>query len=108
MSDHVRRLSAMRDHMASAAPAPAAAGAKDVVVTFGEIMGRLTPPGFLRLRQARDFEVTYAGAEASVASSVQFFGGNTRFVSALPKNVLCIDRVPRRNCPSKLASSGAI
>ena len=62
--------------------------AQDVVVTFGEIMGRLTPPGFLRLRQTRDFEVTYAGAEASVASSVQYFGGNARFVTALPKNVL--------------------
>ena len=42
----------------------------------------------LRLRQTRDFEVTYAGAEASVASSVQYFGGNARFVTALPKNVL--------------------
>ena len=30
------------------------------VVTFGEIMGRLAPEGFLRLRQARNFDVTYA------------------------------------------------
>ena len=57
--DHVRRLSALHDHMLHVVPAPAAAaGAKDVVVTFGEIMGRLAPPGFQRLRQAHEFEVT--------------------------------------------------
>ena len=93
-SDHARRLSALRDHLAH--PAPAAAGAKDVIVTFGEIMGRLAPPGFQRLRQAHELEVTYAGAEASVASSVQLFGGSARYVTALPTNVLgdsCVDSV---------------
>ncbi len=93
--DHLRRLSTLRDHMLHPAPS-AAAGAKDVVVTFGEIMGRLAPPGFQRLRQAHEFEVTYAGAEASVASSVQLFGGNARYVTALPNNVLgdsCVDSV---------------
>ena len=42
---------------------------KEAVVTFGEIMCRLASPGNLRLRQARELEVTYAGAEASVAAS---------------------------------------
>ena len=39
------------------------------IVTFGEIMGRLTPPGFLRLRQALpgSLDVTFGGAEANVA-----------------------------------------
>ncbi|MGQ9601016.1 MAG: sugar kinase, partial [Anaerolineae bacterium] len=31
------------------------------VVTFGEIMMRLSTPGFLRFGQARAFDVTYAG-----------------------------------------------
>tara|TARA_R110002096_G_scaffold20971_3_gene68475 strand:+ start:9050 stop:10138 length:1089 start_codon:yes stop_codon:yes gene_type:complete len=58
------------------------------VVTFGEIMCRLASPGNLRLRQTRELEVTYAGAEASVAASVCNFGGTARYVTALPKHSL--------------------
>ncbi|MCP4974791.1 MAG: sugar kinase [Maribacter sp.] len=58
------------------------------VVTFGEIMGRLAPPANIRLRQARNFDVTYAGAEASVAASICNFGGKARYVSALPRHAL--------------------
>lgn len=58
------------------------------VVTFGEIMGRIASPGNLRLRQTRQFDMTYAGAEASVAASVCNFGGKARYVTALPKHSL--------------------
>ncbi|TMM55772.1 sugar kinase [Maribacter algarum] len=58
------------------------------VVTFGEIMGRIAAPHNLRLRQTRQFEVTYAGAEASVATSICNFGGKARYVTALPKHAL--------------------
>lgn len=58
------------------------------VVTFGEIMGRLASPGNIRLRQARELIVTYAGAEANVAASICNFGGQARFVTALPKHAL--------------------
>ena len=58
------------------------------VVTFGEIMCRLAVPGNLRLRQTRELEVTYAGAEASVAASICNFGGTARYVTALPKHAL--------------------
>jgi len=51
-------------------------------------MGRLAAPANLRLRQTRQFEVTYAGAEASVAASVCNFGGKARYVTALPKHAL--------------------
>ena len=60
----------------------------NVIVTFGEIMGRLAAPENLRLRQTRELEVTYAGAEASVAASICNFGGTARYVTALPKHVL--------------------
>ncbi|WP_250629622.1 sugar kinase [Aureibaculum algae] len=59
-----------------------------VVVTFGEIMGRIASPENLRLRQTRQFDVTYAGAEASVAASICNFGGKARYVTALPKHAL--------------------
>ena len=58
------------------------------VVTFGEIMCRLASPANLRLRQTRELEVTYAGAEASVAASICNFGGAARYVTALPKHAL--------------------
>lgn len=58
------------------------------VVTFGEIMGRLAAPANLRLRQSRNLDVTYAGAEASVAASICNFGGKARYVTALPKHSL--------------------
>ncbi|MCK4283767.1 MAG: sugar kinase [Candidatus Brocadiae bacterium] len=60
------------------------------VVTFGEIMGRLTPPGFLRFRQAMpgQLEVTFAGSEANVAASLAMFGGRACFVTALPRNAV--------------------
>ncbi|MBX2814693.1 MAG: sugar kinase [Saprospiraceae bacterium] len=59
-----------------------------MVVTFGEIMARLATPGFMRLRQTRTFDVTYAGAEASVAVSIVNFGGAARYVTALPQGPL--------------------
>lgn len=59
-----------------------------IVVAFGEIMGRLAAPENLRLRQARELEVTYAGAEASVAASICNLGGRARYVTALPKHAL--------------------
>ncbi len=51
-------------------------------------MCRLASPANLRLRQTRELEVTYAGAEASVAASICNFGGAARYVTALPKHAL--------------------
>ena len=51
-------------------------------------MGRIASPANLRLRQTREFEVTYAGAEASVAASICNYGGKARYVTALPKHAL--------------------
>ncbi len=59
-------------------------------VTFGEIMMRMAPPGFLRLEQTLpgSLDVTFAGAEANVAVSLSLLGADVRFVTALPDNVL--------------------
>jgi len=56
------------------------------VVTFGEIMLRLSPPGFLRFSQAQSFDVVYGGGEANVSASLAGFGIATDFVTRLPKN----------------------
>jgi 2-dehydro-3-deoxygluconokinase len=56
------------------------------VVTFGEIMMRLSPPGMQRFVQARNFDVVYGGGEANVAVSLANFGVPVDFVTRLPKN----------------------
>src|SRR5690554_4747665 len=56
------------------------------VVTFGEIMLRLSPPGFQRFSQAQSFDVVYGGGEANVSASLAGFGVPTDFVTRLPKN----------------------
>lgn len=60
------------------------------IATFGEIMGRLVPDGFLRLRQALPgpLNVTFAGAEANVSCSIANLGGQSSFITALPQNPL--------------------
>ena len=55
-------------------------------VTFGEIMLRLSPPGFQRFVQARSFDVVYGGGEANVAASLANFGLPVEFVTRLPDN----------------------
>ncbi|MGD2122544.1 MAG: KHG/KDPG aldolase/sugar kinase fusion protein [Gemmatimonadota bacterium] len=54
------------------------------VVTFGEIMLRLSPQPGSRFKQASSFDATYGGAEANVAASLAQWGVPTRFVTALP------------------------
>jgi len=56
------------------------------VVTFGEIMLRLAPPGFLRFSQASHFEVVYGGGESNVAVSLANYGIPVDFVTRLPDN----------------------
>ena len=58
------------------------------VVTFGEIMLRLSPPGFLRFSQANSFDVVYGGGESNVAVSLANYGLDAEFVTRLPANDL--------------------
>lgn len=56
------------------------------VVTFGEIMLRLTPPNHNRFSQTDHFMATYGGGEANVAISLANFDIDTAFVTKLPKH----------------------
>jgi len=56
------------------------------VVTFGEIMLRLSPPNYQRLIQTDSFDVTYGGGEANVSASLANFGLDSYYVSKLPYN----------------------
>ena len=56
------------------------------ILTFGEIMLRLSPPNFQRITQARNFDIIYGGGEANVAVSLANFGIPVDYVTRLPKN----------------------
>jgi 2-dehydro-3-deoxygluconokinase len=58
------------------------------VVTFGEIMLRLSPPGFERFFQSPLLSATFGGGEANVAISLAQFGLNSVYVTALPKHAI--------------------
>jgi 2-dehydro-3-deoxygluconokinase len=53
-------------------------------VCFGEIMLRLSPPGFQRFVQARSFDVIFGGGESNVAASLSNYGMPAEFVTRLP------------------------
>lgn len=54
------------------------------IATFGEVMLRLTPPGFERLLQTPHLVATFGGGEANVAISLSQFGLRSRFITVLP------------------------
>jgi 2-dehydro-3-deoxygluconokinase len=58
------------------------------LVTFGEAMVRLSPPGQRRLEQATSLDVAVGGAELNVADGVARLGLSSAWVSCLPENPL--------------------
>ena len=56
------------------------------IVTFGELMLRLAPEGYLRFVQSDKLEATFGGAEANVAVSLANYGMDAAFVSKLPEH----------------------
>lgn len=57
-------------------------------ITFGEIMMRLSTPGFSRFTQTDNFCVVYGGAEANVGISLSKLGVEASHVTRLPENDL--------------------
>lgn len=56
------------------------------VVTFGEIMLRLSPPRNQRFVQATSFDAVYGGGEANVAVSLANYGVDAYFVTKVPEH----------------------
>lgn len=56
------------------------------VATFGEIMLRLSTPGFERFTQARQFNIQFGGGEANVAVSLANYGIPVDYITRLPQN----------------------
>jgi len=58
------------------------------IVTFGEIMLRLSPPAVERLFQSPVLSATFGGGEANVAISLAHFGQHSVYVTALPRHAV--------------------
>ena len=58
------------------------------IITFGEIMLRLTPEGYDRFFQNDRMRATFGGSEANVAVSLANFGCESVFVTRLPKHAV--------------------
>ena len=56
------------------------------VVTMGEIMLRLSTPGYERFEQATKFDINYGGGEANVAVALSNYGLDAKFITKLPQN----------------------
>ena len=57
-------------------------------ITIGEIMLRLTPPDYAKIRMATSFEASYGGSEANIALSLANLGIDSTFFSVVPNNSL--------------------
>jgi len=58
------------------------------VITFGEVMMRLSPPGYEKFSQASSFELVYGGGEANVAISCAYLGMKAAHITRFPDNAL--------------------
>ena len=61
---------------------------KHKFITIGEIMLRLTPPDYEKIRTATTFEARYGGSEANVALSLANLGVDASFFTVVPGNSL--------------------
>ena len=57
-------------------------------ITMGEIMLRLTPPNYEKIRMAGSFELSYGGSEANIALALANLGVDSTFFSVVPNNSL--------------------
>ena len=57
-------------------------------ITCGEIMLRLTPPNYEKIRMASGFEASYGGSEANIALALANLGVDSTFFSVVPNNSL--------------------
>lgn len=57
-------------------------------ITFGEVMLRLTPPNYAKIRVTSSFEASYGGSEANIAMALANLGVDSTFFSVVPNNSL--------------------
>jgi len=74
------------------------------IVTFGEIMLRLKPPGAERFFQSPVLEATFGGGEANVATALARFGCESAYISVIPANAIgdaCVAELRRHGIDTR-------
>ncbi|MEY2904991.1 MAG: hypothetical protein RJA52_1007, partial [Bacteroidota bacterium] len=61
---------------------------KGKIVTFGEMMIRLSPPGYQLIKNSNSFQIEVAGSESNVAVALSGFNTLVHYISRLPQNDL--------------------
>ena len=70
------------------------------IVTFGEVLLRLTPPGYLKFQQSQMLSASFGGSETNVAVSLAHFGIKSALITRLPQNDIadfCISNLRSHN-----------
>ena len=73
-------------------------------LTIGEIMLRLTPPNYEKIRMASNFEASYGGSEANIALALANLGIDSTFFTVVPNNSLgksAVRMLRTKNDPSR-------
>ncbi|MFN5914873.1 MAG: PfkB family carbohydrate kinase [Chitinophagaceae bacterium] len=79
------------------------------IVTLGEIMLRLSPPGYNRVVLTNQFDATYGGSEANVAISLSRFGKSIAHVTKVPEHAVgqaVVDHLRRHGVDSSFVLRG--
>ena len=61
---------------------------EDKFITIGEILLRLTPPNYEKIRMANSFDASYGGSEANIALALANLGIDSTFFTVVPNNSL--------------------
>ncbi|NME69698.1 sugar kinase [Flammeovirga aprica] len=67
------------------------------IVSFGELLIRLSSPGNQRLQQTKSLNIDFGGAEANVAVSLGQFGDQVKYITRVPKNDMVLSAVRHLN-----------
>ena len=81
------------------------------IVTFGEIMLRMTRPEKLRIIQGSTWDGYFGGSEANVAVSLAMLGNDVEYVTRLPDNKLgqaCLNELRKYNVGTRFVTRGGI
>ena len=69
-------------------------------ITIGEVMLRLTPPNYEKIRMTSTFEASYGGSEANIALALANLGVDSTFFSVVPNNSLA--KAPCAGCAATM------
>ena len=72
-------------------------------ITIGEVMLRLTPPNYEKIRMASNFEASYGGSEANIALALANLGVDSTFSAWCP--TIPWEKAPSGGCAPTMCTA---